>query len=83
MKKFRIKTVNKELIQVEGELLAKPTPPKPSVWFRHFEKRIDRRFDKQEEFNKQQKQFNNKIIKKFDNLENRFDNIVVKNNLKE
>ena len=60
-------------LRVEGKLVEKQTTKKPPIWFRNFEKRIDKRFDnfenrfdnqeefnkKQEEFNKQQKNFNN------------------------
>ena len=83
MGKFNVKTTDRKTIEVEGKLVKIAPPNTPPTWFRDFEKRIDKRFDKQE-------QFNNKVIERFDNLENkvgnlekRFDNVVSKNNLKE
>ena len=70
-------------LRVEGELIKKQTTNKPPTWFRDFEKRIDKRFDKQEQFNDEitkrfdkQEQFNNEQ-KQFNNKQEQFNNKVI------
>ena len=71
------------------EFKEEPVPPTPTVKqlllehikdFKGFKVSVESRLDKLEEFNNQQKQFNNKIIKRLDNLEDDVRNI--KNDLK-
>ena len=76
MAQFNVKTIDKETIEVEGKLVNKLNPPKPPAWFVVFEKKIDERFDRQENFNQE-------FIQRLDKIDQRFDNLVKLNNLKE
>ena len=84
MGKFNVKTTDRKTIEVEGKLVKSSKPPKPPKWFanwtQYFEKRIDKRFDKQEQFNNEQKQFNNKQ-EKFNKKQEEFNN-KIENDLK-
>ena len=50
---------------------------------REFNKSVIQKFNEQAKFNKQQLEFNKFIKNEFSNLNNRFDNLVKINNLKE
>jgi hypothetical protein len=53
------------------------------MWFQDFAKNLDKRFDKQEEFNKEIKISLEKINIKVNNLSSRVNKLVKINNLKE